>query len=477
MLVFLLIVVLMTAAGSYFSVRRAFDRFQRRQEQIARETAQAVDDQLAKAWQQGGGQALLQAMNQMGEAIPPHRIRWVWFEQTQVSPGKSTTAVVEQLSIHGKDLISKTTTDQHGQRHLQTFYPIDIGDGPRGGLEVTGSLASHDAATRDTIFVALTSLGVIALTSVGLAYYAGVFWVARPLDQLIAKTERIASGDFGTPIPVKGNDELGQLARALNRMSDQLAAQQQQIRDETAGRLATLEQLRHADRLKTVGRLAAGLAHELGTPLNVVSGRAGLIASGKLSGDEIIASAEIIKSEAVRVTSIIRQLLDFARPSKSQREHVDVGQLLQETLTLLEPLAEKRQVMFEAKHVAGLSVSADRGQLQQVLTNILVNAIQAMPRGGTVTTELRQDEVQPPGDHSGPSRHCVVITITDQGNGIRPEDREQIFEPFFTTKEVGEGTGLGLSIAYGIVQEHGGWIEIESEPGKGSCFAVYLPQE
>jgi signal transduction histidine kinase len=477
MFVFLAVVMLMTAVGSYFSVRRGFERFERRQQQIARETADAIDKRLAEAWRQGGVDNLLATMQSLGLQDSPHRARWVWFEQTQIGSGDSQTTIFEQRAAIGGGTVSKTFTDEHGERHLRTYYPIELGDSPRGGLEITGSLEPLDAAARETIVTALMSLGSMAIVCVVLVYFAGVRWVAKPLDRLIVKTERIGRGDFSDPLPVCGSDELSQLARALNDMSAKLAEQQQRIHDESAERLATLEQLRHADRLKTVGRLAAGLAHELGTPLNVMSGRAGLIASGKLSVDEITSSANTIKSEADRVTATIRQLLDFARPSKSQRMPVDLGELLCQTIGLLEPLAENRNVQIDITPSSGLIVSADRSQMLQVFTNLLVNAVQSMSAGGTITASVKPCRAKSAGKETADERNCVAVMIRDQGTGIRPEDLESIFEPFFTTKDVGEGTGLGLSIAYGIVQEHGGWIEVESEPERGSCFTVYLPQE
>ncbi len=477
MVLYLAIVVLMTAAGSYFTVQRRFERLQLSQEQLARRAAEAADKKLAAAWQRSGAEGLTVEMQEIGAADSRSGVRWVWFEQVERSSEKPGSPVVEHVNFHGLQTCSMTITDEHGRRQLRTYHTINLGHGPRGGLELSTPLEPHDASTRDTIMAALLTLGGAALGSVVLVYVAGVYWVARPLDQLIAKTERIATGDFGDPLPIRGKDELSQLAHALNDMSARLATQQQRIQAETAARLTTLEQLRHADRLKTVGRLAAGLAHELGTPLNVISGRAGLISSGRLSSEEVTSSAKTIKAEADRVTTIIRQLLDFARPGKSQRSPVEINELLQHTVALIEPLAEKRGVRLISPSSPDVSVSADRGQLQQVLTNILVNAVQSMPEGGEVTATVTECDARPPVAEPSATKRCVAIAIRDQGPGISPEQREQIFEPFFTTKEVGEGTGLGLSIAYGIVQEHGGWIDVESTPGQGSLFTVYLPQE
>ncbi len=475
MFVVLAVVMLLTAVGSYFSVRRGFERFERRQQQLAKDTAATIDAQLAEAWRRRGPDGVLEATESLLSRDARHRVRWVWFERVQSGSGTTHTTVVEKILESGNNAVSKMVIDEHGNRQLQTYYPVDLDGAPLGGLEVTGSLEALDDAARETMIMALVSLGAIAAVSFATVYVAGIRWVARPLDRLIEKTERIGQGDFSSPLPIAGNDELSQLARALNGMAARLAEQQRQIHNETTERLATLEQLRHADRLKTVGRLAAGIAHELGTPLNVVSGRAGLIVSGKLAADEITNSANTIKSEADRITAIIRQLLDFARPGKSQRTAVDVGQLLLETVSLIEPLAEKRKFHVETNSSAGLTISADRSQIQQVFTNLLVNATQSMANGGTVKANLKECQMKPPGSEQAREITCVAVSFRDQGIGIPPVDLEHIFEPFFTTKDVGEGTGLGLSVAYGIVQDAGGSLSATSAPGEGSSFVVRLP--
>jgi signal transduction histidine kinase len=284
---------------------------------------------------------------------------------------------------------------------------------------------------------------------------------------------------------LKSHDELGELAASLNQMCERLAKSQAEIRGETSARLAAIEQLRHADRLKTVGRLAAGIAHELGTPLNVVAGRAELIQSGRLPSDEIAASAAAIKAEADKMTRIIRQLLDFARASRPRIANVDLRSVVKRTLDLLQQLAVQRRVEFCCElgtEAAMARIDAD--QIQQALANLVVNAIQAMPSGGRVHISidrrkaLRPEESVAHPEAAAPTPIDVFsVALADEGVGIAAEDLPHLFEPFFTTKEVGEGTGLGLSIAYGIVREHGGWVDVTSRPGKGSCFTVNLPAE
>jgi signal transduction histidine kinase len=377
-------------------------------------------------------------------------------------------------------------TDESGEQRLYTYVPLRLAPVRSGALEFIGSLEPLERQTWRTIWIALATIGFLAIVSVAIAYGTGMLWVARPLEALIAKTERIGRGDFAGPLRMNQRDELGELAAAINKMCGQLSQQQSEINAESAERLATLEQLRHVDRLKTVGRLAAGIAHELGTPLNVVSGRAALIASGKLSAEDVRSSAQTIKAEADRITRIVRQLLDFARRRPPQRAVADLHALVMQTAELLRPLAEKQDVKMEIGPPAGVvTTSVDAAQFQQVLTNMFVNAIQAMPDGGNVHAEIREAGGGPaiPAAREGEApplpeaNRCVAISIADEGVGIPAEELEHIFEPFFTTKDVGEGTGLGLSIAYGIVQEHGGRIDVESEPGKGSRFTIYVPFE
>ncbi len=374
-------------------------------------------------------------------------------------------------------MLAITTTDATGQRRLHTYRPIDVQAGRHGGLELTGSLAPLDAHARECVYATLLSIGSMALLGILVAWGAGVRWVVRPLRQLIDKTQRIGAGDLSGPLQLRGRDELDQLAQAMNEMCEQLVRQRERIRSETEQRLAAVEQLRHTDRLQTVGRLAAGIAHELGTPLNVVSGRAALIAGGRLSPDEVDQSALAIKHEADRMAGLIRQLLDFARRPAPQRIGVDLRDVVRQTCLFLEPLADKGRVRLQIETgTEPIWAQVDIRQVQQVLTNIVMNAVQAMPAGGEVSLRLEETRAVPPGAEDRTEREYAAVAVADRGCGIREEDLPRIFEPFFTTKQAGQGTGLGLSIAEGIVQEHGGWMAVSSRVGEGSCFTIYLPK-
>lgn len=356
----------------------------------------------------------------------------------------------------------------------QTYYPIQVFAEHRGWLEFSQPLDEVHGHMRGTMIRAGTLILGMLLCG-GAFILMGIRGVGQRLEKLTEKTKRIGQGDFSTPLQLRGNDELNQLATALNEMSDQLAEQQEEIRTESTARLAAVEQLRHVDRLNTVGRLASGVAHELGTPLNVVSGRADLIASGRLDADQTRESALAIKSEADRMTNIIRQLLDFARRGTSQRSSIDFRHVADQCAELLRSMATKQNVQLVVNGEGPLMANVDPAQMQQVLTNLVVNSIQAMPAGGTVSIELEHKSTQPPGAPNASTEPYCCLSVSDEGVGISAEDRQHLFEPFFTTKDVGEGTGLGLSVSYGIVQDHDGWIVVQSVPGRGSRFTVFLP--
>jgi signal transduction histidine kinase len=399
----------------------------------------------------------------------------VWLDTLANNPEFSTASREWLEPLLEGEVVSFRYRDESGTDCLYTYVPVDLGGSRRGVLQFTDSLSELEQRTSETIRGTLGLVSAVAALSVLVMVLAGIRIVGRPLERLIEKTKRVGEGDLSGPVEMDRHDELGQLADSLNQMCDQLATQQDQIEEEAVARLAAMQQLRHADRLKTVGRLAAGIAHELGTPLNVVSGRAGLIATGKLSDDDVRASAAAIKTEADKITGIIRQLLDFARRSTPQHAAIDLRHVIKQTVDLLSSLAEKQQIQIHVNGVEQPQIAEiDARQIQQVLTNVLVNAIHAMPRGGDVTLTLRCEIAAHPDRAQAEPQAYVCIAVQDEGLGIDQEHLGQIFEPFFTTKDVGEGTGLGLSIAYGIVQEHGGWIDVVSQPGSGSCFTIYL---
>jgi signal transduction histidine kinase len=255
------------------------------------------------------------------------------------------------------------------------------------------------------------------------------------------------------------------LRSAVEELDRRKSAEQAQVK--------AVEQVRHADRLATVGKLIAGVAHELGSPLNVIGGHAQLIAGREVEGDELVQSALTIFGQVGRATAIVRQLLDFARRDDADADiSVDALAVAQSVVGLLKSFARKTGVSLR---VLGEPVRVQAGEesLGQVFTNLLMNAVHASSAGSEVTIAPECLFTSKPG--TAAQRAYARIDIRDAGTGMSDTIRAQIFEPFFTTKARGDGTGLGLSVVQGIVQEHHGWIAVSTLPQHGTTFSVFLP--
>ena len=259
---------------------------------------------------------------------------------------------------------------------------------------------------------------------------------------------------------------MGHLTAQVRLDRDQL---NELLAERTSAYAAALDQLRHRDRLALVGQLASGLAHEFGTPLNVIVGRARLITDPDTTTAEAEKHARSIIEQAERVTAIIRQLLDFARRRGPELGRTDLHELSARVLELIRPLAEKRRVELALMPSTGSCVAAvDYNQIQQAVSNLIMNGIQAMPSGGKLIVSVAGSRDKK--GHAG-----VTLSVKDSGTGIAPENLKRIFEPFFTTKPAGRGTGLGLSLSQALIQSWGGTIEIQSVVGQGTRVAVCLP--
>jgi len=248
----------------------------------------------------------------------------------------------------------------------------------------------------------------------------------------------------------------------------ELRQTQQELQTRIEAQLEAERRLIQAEKMAAVGEMAAGIAHELNNPLTTVAGFTELVLEDLPEYAESRPDLELVLREARRARDVVRRLLDFSRRSESERTRVDLNELLADVLSLTNHLMHTSGVQLEVTLGKNLPwVSVDRNQMKQVFLNLFHNAIQAMPAGGQlfIRTGPRQRD----------GRKWVTLSIKDTGAGINPEHRDRIFEPFFTTKSAQGGTGLGLSITYGIVSDHGGEIEVESELGKGTCFTVWLP--
>lgn len=228
--------------------------------------------------------------------------------------------------------------------------------------------------------------------------------------------------------------------------------------------------LRHADRLATIGQLAAGVAHELNDPLSNVLGFAQLALKAPDLPGQVRADLARIVDAALRGREIIRKLLVFARQTPASKQPTAINAVIEEAMFLLEAGCENPGIRFVRELGAALpDIDADPVQVRQVVTNLVINAMQSIRGAGTVTVTTAAEA------SGGGADMAVVLTVADTGSGMTPEVRLRVFDPFFTTKDVGQGTGLGLAVVQGIVAGHGGSIEVESEPGRGSVFRVCLP--
>jgi two-component system NtrC family sensor kinase len=270
-------------------------------------------------------------------------------------------------------------------------------------------------------------------------------------------------------------DQLADLVKELEALDARDVRERALIAFDTKRRLADLEELRTANRMVTVGTLTAGIAHELGTPLGVVLARAQMIVADGNDTSESREDAEEIVRQVKRMTSMCREVLDFARPKPPTRDPVDVIQLIRHMLALLTPEARKRGAKLTlAGEPPPTLVLGDSSKLMQIVTNLMINATQAMPNGGVVTLSVETKRLQPPVVERLPEADYVCIHVKDTGTGIRSSDLQHIFETFFTTKK-SEGTGIGLAVSSRIAREHDGWIGVVTQEGYGSTFTVHLP--
>ena len=323
-----------------------------------------------------------------------------------------------------------------------------------------------------SIFVAIL---ILTSATVALILFVTRIWITLPIAKLMDGIKNLAMGNFNTQIDLKRGDELSELAQTFNRMAINLKEAQDKIIQEAETRLELEREIRQSEKLAVVGQLASGLGHEIGTPLNIISGRAELIKRNPEDKGQAQKNSDIIVQQTERITRIIQQLLGFVRKKRPEQETLELSPLIETTLEFLDYQIQKQRVEVVKEIVSHLPpVIGDPDQLQQVFLNLFLNAIQAMPEGGTLRLSVSPKCISKEGSKEG-KRPYVEVCVEDTGVGMGKEVLANIFNPFFTTKEGDKGTGLGLTVSQGIIQDHEGWIEVESTVGKGSAFKVYLP--
>lgn len=341
--------------------------------------------------------------------------------------------------------------------------------------------------------------------------------LVKPLKDLVRLTQKISDGDFSQKIEVTSKNEIGQLISSFNRMIERLKENQDSLESyleslETANKKLkqAQEELIRTEKLASIGRFAAGVAHEVGNPLGAILGYTSILEKGGIDREESKDYLKRIEKEIERINRIVRELLDFARPSNFEIREVEINKVIENTLSLLSYQKNFKNVETQLDLHPNLPlVKGDESQLSQVFINIILNAVDAMASGGIlriqtieyIVEDLLTDRLQrlyPPRRKGDPvasdysrlrkpdplsalltkfpkGTKLVKTQISDTGVGIAKEDLEKIFDPFFTTKAPDKGTGLGLSISLRMVESMGGEIRVDSKVGKGSTFEVYLP--
>ena len=338
----------------------------------------------------------------------------------------------------------------------------------RHGSRLVQSIAERRNRIINTTTTLIVLLSVLILITVRRN-------VSRPIGELIQRIREIGQGRWEQRISISGEDEIASLAREFNLMSEELQRTYMSFVKEQGQKIKLERDLRHSERLASVGQLAAGLAHELGTPLNIIGGRAEYLLRRDRSAEEIKDSLEIIRSQSDRIASIVRRLLAFARRKEPNLRPIDLPAFLKNIHHMMEHQLQAKRIQVQMELPPDVPrLNADPELLQQVFLNLYSNALHALSEDGMIRIR-----VQTADDHSAGivNDGIVRITFEDDGIGIPREHLERVFDPFFTTKDIGDGTGLGLSVIYGIIKDHGGEIRVESERHRFTRFVMELPTE
>ena len=382
-------------------------------------------------------------------------------------PALKETEFLRRIRAHP----SLRQLDLGGERYYGNAIELTPGMFPSTTLTVLKSY-NEVAAYLERLNRLLFGLGLLAIFAGGALIFLIADTITRPIASLVQGVQALERGDFSYPLKAAGRDEVSRLTRAFEAMRATLQRNEAQ-------RKQLEEQLRQAQKMEALGRLAGGVAHDFNNLLTVIRGHSELMLDRLAPGEALYSHSQQIQKTADRAASLTRQLLAFSRRQVLQGKVVDINVLIPDMGKLLRRLVrEDIELSLQLGDSPGL-VKADPGQLEQALLNLTVNAGDAMPLGGKLTIETQNVVVDTEYAMVRPSLEpgqYVLVSVTDSGHGMDAATKARIFEPFFTTKEPGKGTGLGLAMVYGVVKQSGGFIWVESEPGKGSRFELYLPR-
>lgn len=385
----------------------------------------------------------------------------------EIDPGlldERNTAFTREISLFGRDFAA-------------AYSPFMLRDHPEGilGVALPSNYIVSTMATSRNVFGLVFSLGTVGVIVLGYRLAQGI---AHPILRLREISQAVAAGDLDQHTGLDQTDEIGDLANAFDTMTDRLRERTEEAArlysesisrneelNEINRRLQTAQaQLIQSEKLAAIGQLTAGIVHDVRNPLAVIKGLAEDLDEEPGLTDYTRDSLATIRASANQANSIVSDLLKFARQSEMEMRHQDLRDSIASAVRLIEYLASKGDVQIRVDLPSEpVMATYDTLQIEQVIVNLITNAVQAMADGGTVRITL------------GEAEGAVAVAVQDTGVGIPEEYLPRIFDPFFTTKPEGEGTGLGLSVSFGIVSHHGGRIKAESRVGEGTTFTILLP--
>ncbi len=494
-----LTVMLVAAVSTYFALWLTRDPIEAEIYRKALVQAELTAHQLVNNGQLQTPQTLLHSLRDAQRAFPGVKQASVYAQVPQKQLLATTNPKSELVELDAlpnvrhanayfKPNANQMSIETPGGRYWIISTAIHSNGRKVGSLILKVSKSPLNAVTwqlvgQDLVLL-LLSLGAVILV-------IHVFFlreIRRPVKEMIRVMERAQQGELDRRARVSSGDEVGQLAGHLNRMLErienfstelnrkvedataELARRNEELRRINQELFETQKTLARSERLAIAGQLAASLAHEIGTPLNSISGHVQLLGRQK-SGDASSARRlQIIERQIESIVRTVKQLLSWTRQFDLRFEPVDLRRLLEESLLLSSPTLQRRKIRVETEWDKSCPrIEGDPGYLQQVFLNLINNALDALPQGGRLIARVRGPSLERPSQ--------VRIEIEDSGVGIPPDALARIFEPMFTTKRIGAGAGLGLAICEQIIRQHGGTIRAESEPGRGTCFTLLLPLE
>ncbi len=351
--------------------------------------------------------------------------------------------------------------------YITAYEPILDIYGERVGILYVGVMEAKYVSMRRnvlSIFVFITITGMVVAIGLG---YVMANKITHPVRQLIQASHEVSKGNLRPNIGPISRSETGILQKTFMKMLISLRERDRRQRAESENKLLLSE------KQASMGRLAAGVAHEINNPLTGVLTFTHMLLRRNDIGEEVRSDLKTIAQQTERVRKIVKGLLDFSRQTKLEPEPTDINRLVDSTIALVKNEALINGINIEFNPADGLPIhTVDRNQLQSVLMNIMINAFDATEPGGNITVTTGISISASKREQKG-----IEINVSDTGCGIAPENLDKLFDPFFTTKEVGNGTGLGLAVSYGIIERHGGTIRVHSKVNEGSTFTIWLPLE